>query len=167
MADATEGFVPIARLLGAQPGDAAPGASGAAVVETESADACVPAAAESLKDALRDARLFRAALADALDAELAHVLRDVATAIVARELELAPVDVHAIVIRALERAQAQEVVTIRVHPSEVRALTQCDLPVRGDPALRRGDAAIDVASGTIDATLGARLAEVISGWESA
>jgi hypothetical protein len=157
MSDRNADFVPIARLL--SPTEAAQETTPAPQVDE--IDTARPAHErdDPSRAALRDVRIFRAALADALESELSDLSRDVAIAILARELELAPVDVRAIARRALERAASHEVLSIRVHPSELNVLEDCELPASGDPALRRGDVAIDVRSGTIDATLGARLSE--------
>ena len=157
MPDRSADFVPIARLL--SPPAAAPETAQARQVDEIDAARPSPERDDPSRAALRDVRIFRAALADAFEAELSDLSRDVAIAILARELELAPVDVRAIARRALDRAASHEVLTIRVHPSELNLFEDCELPAAGDSSLRRGDVAIDVRSGTIDATLGARLSE--------
>ena len=106
--------------------------------------------------AVRDARLFRARLADALDDALARLLREVAADVLARELRLAPCDVRELARRALERAPA---VRLRVAPADAGG--DYGLPVAVDPALHAGDAVFELDGGALDARLGVRLASVL------
>lgn len=112
---------------------------------------------EELEETLRAARRFRAGLADALDASLAQLLREIAREVLARELALRESDVVAIASAALERAGRSTVVTIRAHKAQVEALCVLGLPVVADDGLRCGDFAIDLKSGTIDMRVAARL----------
>lgn len=115
-------------------------------------------AAEAISSALR----FRAALADALDVSVVDLLRAIAIDVVVRELRLAPADIRGIVERARDRYGFDEPVAIRVNPNDKSALDDVPLTVMCDPSLRRGDVMIDVATGTIDASLGARLDRIIA-----
>ncbi|MFN2461985.1 MAG: FliH/SctL family protein [Candidatus Velthaea sp.] len=118
------------------------------------------AAPRDIANAVRDARVFRAALADAFDGMLERVLRDVGTAVLARELQLAPVDIEALV-RTLVRERCTEApVRVRVAPAD--AAIRCGIPVVVDATLEPGDAILEVAHGTIDARLGVRLADVLT-----
>lgn len=125
-----------------------------APVAAPEAHADIAAVARSA--ALREARLFRARLADALDEALARLLREVAADVVARELQLAPCDVARIVERAQRSAP---VVAVRLAAADAARVTQ--LPVVIDDALHPGDAVLEVAGGTVDARLGVRLAHVL------
>ena len=118
--------------------------------------------ADDLVEALAAARHFRAALADAVDIAVEDLLRDIARNVLARELTLAPADLVAIVEAALERYAADVPLRVRAHPEEVRALERLGFPVYADPNVRRGDAAIDLRNGSIDASLVARLESVLS-----
>jgi flagellar biosynthesis/type III secretory pathway protein FliH len=129
----------------------------AARTETPPAQAPAPERANEVAEALAAVRRFRAALADAVAAALDELLRDIACDVLARELTLAPADVAAIAAGALERYAADSPVSVRVHPDECSALSGLDLTAIGDPGLRRGDVVVDLHSGTIDASLGARL----------
>lgn len=124
-----------------------------AAVTPETPPDCGKAAAE--------VRRFRAAIRDAVDAAVAHLLRDIAAEILARELELAPVNIDAIVERACVRYASEGVVRVRVHPDEAAQISSADVDVVLDSELRLGDALLEVRSGTIDVTLGARLAGVL------
>lgn len=149
------GFVPLdAFLRQLQPADRTP-----ADPSTERAAESPPPGAEPCPcaGALAAARRFHAALADALDVALEGLLRNVACDVLARELSLAPADIAAIAARALAQYAGESPVRIRVHPEETFLLDGAEIPVVPDCRLRRGDVAIDVECGTIDAGLGARL----------
>ena len=114
-----------------------------------------------LEEALLDIRRFRAALADALDLRVEHLLGEIAASVLARELRVAPADLRAIVARELTLG-GEPPVRIRAHPSECEALNGLGDAIVADPGLRRGDVAIDVRGGTIAATLGCRLERAIA-----
>lgn len=113
------------------------------------------------REASADVRRFRAAVRDAVDVAAREVLCDVAAEVLARELRLAPADIDAIVTRACARYASEAVVRVRIHPDEVPRLERANVDVVPDPDLRRGDAMLDVISGTIDLSLGARLSEIL------
>jgi flagellar biosynthesis/type III secretory pathway protein FliH len=106
--------------------------------------------------AAREARLFRARLADAFDDALARLLRELAADVLARELRLAPCDVAEIARRVLQGAPA-----VRVRVSRADAVGDCGLPVVADPELHPGDAVLELTGGALDARLGVRLATVL------
>ena len=139
------------------------------VVETIASNDAGAGANEQCRctDELAAVRRYHAALSDALDAALDALLRDVARDVLGRELTLAPVDVAAIATKALKRYQSEGPLRLRVHPDDVAALSGATLNVVADAGLRRGDVAIDLRAGTIDATLGARLECVLEQWNHA
>ncbi|MDB5073403.1 MAG: hypothetical protein JWM87_4514 [Candidatus Eremiobacteraeota bacterium] len=106
--------------------------------------------------ALRDARLFRARLADAFDDAVARLVRELAADVLARELRLAPAEIATLVRRVLERAP---VIRVRVAPADVGFVR--GVPVLADPALAPGDAIVELGRGELDARLGVRLAAVL------
>lgn len=110
----------------------------------------------ALVAALRDARLFRARLADAFDDARSRLVRELAAGVLARELQLAPCDLDALVQRVLVDAP---VVRVRAAPCDVAAIH--GVPVVGDPELAPGDAVVELAGGALDARLGVRLALVL------
>lgn len=112
--------------------------------------------------ALREARFFRAYLREALESALATLLTDIASEIVARELQTTAADVAGIVTAALQRYEFETLLRVRVHPEDAPALDAFELPVQTDSALKRGDAFLDLRQGGIDLTLGARLERVLS-----
>jgi hypothetical protein len=114
-------------------------------------------------DAVREARLFRARLADAFDDAAARLLRELASDVLARELRLAPCDLAEIVRRVAERAP---VVRVRVAACDAARVAGTShlrgrISVVEDPALAAGDAAVELAGGALDARLGVRLATVL------
>lgn len=113
----------------------------------------------------RDVRLFRAQLADAFDAARDAVLRELTYAVLGRELLLAPSDIQTIASRILAEHPLAQPLRIRIAPDDVFAIdAHADsLPtVVCDPSLAPGDAVIELASGTIDAQLGVRLAVLLA-----
>jgi hypothetical protein len=155
-------------------------------VRHDDAGASGPRVHECANDAgaaLRDARLFRARLADAFDDAAARLLRELASDVLARELRLAPCDLAELVRRARDR---MPVVRVRVAACDVAAcdvaacdVAPCDMaaydvarvagiPSRDDgvavvedSALAAGDAIVELAGGVLDARLGVRLATVL------
>ncbi len=88
------------------------------------------------------------------------LLNDLAAHVLGRELELTPCELEAILQRALQHYAAEEPVRLRVHPEDAAGL-QCTVPVVPDETLARGDALLELRTGEIDASLGARLARVL------
>jgi hypothetical protein len=163
----------LAAVAGAEAGDAkhvdAPAVIGndAACVRIadDAADVRTTDVAADIRDAddagdvravLRDARLFRARLADAFDSAATKLVRELAADVLMRELRLAPCDIAALVQRVRDRAP---VVRVRVAAVDVDAVR--GVPVVIDPALEAGDAMVELAGGALDARLGARLACVL------
>lgn len=132
--------------------------------EAHAAEEAVPVeiAVESdiFDEVLRETRFFRAALRDALEERVNMLAREIAIEVVARELELAPVDIAAVVERASERYEAP--LSIRAHPDEAHRLGTFENVIE-DASVRRGDVLLTVVGGTIDASLGMRLERVLTG----
>ena len=159
---AADGFIPYATWLAGPPEPAAP--------ESAEADASLPLAPEpppavascaASAEALRDVRLFRARLAEALDHATATLLRDLAYAVLGRELRAAPADVAALAARILHEHPAAAPVAIHHAPGEV---VEIGIPALSDPALAPGDVIVAFAGSEIDARLGVRLAAVLEAW---
>jgi hypothetical protein len=153
-------FVSLADVLRGPAPPPAPATAVAASEEPATARAEVPpasgVAADELDAALRDARLFRARLADAFDEAAARLLRELAADVLARELRLAPCDVAHVVRRIAACAPA---VRVRVAPGDAAGISGID--VVADADLCAGDAIVELAGGALDARLGVRLAAVI------
>jgi flagellar biosynthesis/type III secretory pathway protein FliH len=159
----TAEFIALADLLRARVSrvPAEPPARAEPVVETAAHhdapnDGAGAADAAEIAASLREARLFRARLADALDDAAGRLARDLAADVLARELRLAPCDLARIVQRVMAGAPA---VRVRVAPGDAGRVT--GIAVLADPALCAGDAIVEVAGGMLDARLGVRLAAVL------
>lgn len=150
-------FVPLDEFFRCSPPEESPPDQARDQTPIQTDEAASEPTCYDVDDALAGARRFRAALADAVDAATGELLRDIACDVLARELALAPADVAAIAATALERYAADCPVRLRAHPDETAALATFGVAVIGDPSLRRGDVALDLRDGTIDASLGARL----------
>jgi flagellar biosynthesis/type III secretory pathway protein FliH len=160
---AADAFIPLADLL--RPLARVDAAAPPAPAEPEAEPVAAPPVAEvgaapEMVQAIRDARLFRARLTDALDARLARVLAAIASEIVVRELRTAPADLAALVARiAAEHASAP--LCIRVAPADRAALPDGDVAVIEDATLDAGDAIVALDAGDVDARIGVRLAAVL------
>jgi len=157
---AADGFVPLHVWLAGPAPAGEPDAPAAPGPEpdpphAEAPVAPAPALAAATADAVRDLRLFRARLAEALELATGELLRELAYAVLGRELRLAPADVAELAARILSEHPAAQPVTIRHAPGE-----RIDLGVRAvaDAALAPGDLIVVLASGDVDARFGVRLA---------
>lgn len=148
---APDRFVPLAELLREAP-------------SIEEPPRVEPGIEEGPRDdqehALRQARLFRAHLCDALENAVGELLTDIAAEVLARELQLAPAEIGAIVRQVLQTHCASDPVRVRVHPEDA-AVAACELPVVCDDGLRRGDAIVELRDGALEASLGVRLEAVL------
>ncbi|MBC5829071.1 MAG: hypothetical protein GIW98_02630 [Candidatus Eremiobacteraeota bacterium] len=108
-----------------------------------------------------DIRLFRARVAEALECAFDGLYRDLAGDVLARELMLRPVDVRAVCNALIERYSREVPVAIRVHPHDRTMLDHFDVPVIADQRLRPGDVILEVANGSLDASLTVRLENVL------
>jgi flagellar biosynthesis/type III secretory pathway protein FliH len=157
-----EPFVPLAVWLRGPVSDAADESP----ADVPAADVPVPApdpvaVPELVSEALRDVRLFRARLADALEAATARLVRELAHAVLGRELILAPADLAALAERILAEHPAATPVAIRHAPGEGTGLP---LPAVADPELAPGDLIVTFGAGAVDARLGVRLAVALEAW---
>jgi flagellar biosynthesis/type III secretory pathway protein FliH len=111
--------------------------------------------------AARAVRLFRASIEEALESTIATLRCDIAAEIIGRELQIGPVAIAEIVRRAVLRWAGDHPVRVRVHPEDVSALAADGIETVADRGLRRGDAVLEVNTGTIDVSLGVRLDAVL------
>jgi len=117
-------------------------------------------ASEPVRDvveAMRDVRLFRARIAEAVEEAAARVLHRIAEDVVCRELQMAPCDIDAVVRTCLAQLTDRQGLRIFVHPDDAHAVrsyeTECDT------TLERGDCRLELAYGSVHSTLVLRLAE--------
>jgi Flagellar assembly protein FliH len=109
---------------------------------------------------LRDVRLFHARIIEAVEAAVETLVADIAADVLGRELLLEAADIESIVDAALQRFSSEEPLRIRVNADDVSRV-RCSVPVVADDRLRRGDAVLELRGGSVDASLGVRLASVI------
>ncbi len=150
-----EEFVSLRNLFSSAPAEPVP---------EPAEDAAPPPAlleADDLCELLSEIRCFRARLTDAFDTSYERLLRDLASAVLARELALAPADLAAIARRALDRAMEEEPVQLRAHPTDIETLRPLRIGIQADSSLRPGDCVIDLIDGEIDASLGVRVEAVL------
>lgn len=153
-----DGFVPLTSFLRSVNDEPTiPCIPASANGEPEETTAQERAVGAAYDEQLCAARRFRAALADALDVAVERLLREIANAVLARELELSLADIAAVVTAALDRFAGEKVLSLRVHPQELGALAELKLEKISDDALEPGDVVLELRSGTIDLKLAARL----------
>ncbi len=158
MRAADDVFVALAQVLAPDPPP-----EPADVVAPEVPLVPVPVVVDLRDDVAREVRVFRARLADAFEAARASLLRELAYAVLGRELVLAPLDLAAIAARILDGNAQAEPVRLCVAPADLLALAHVAglPPLHPDPELAPGDAVVEFADGAIDARLGVRLAAVL------
>ncbi len=109
--------------------------------------------------AISDARRFRAVLADAISHAAVSLVREIASDVLARELQFAPCAMDALVVRLVNDHMNAVPLRVRISPHD--QFFTSDFPFVVDAALQPGDAILECTSGAIDARLGVRLADVI------
>jgi len=124
-----------------------------------------PPLARDCEEAIRAARRFRAALADAIDVAVARLLPEIARDVLARELRLASADVAAIASAALERYAGEKTLALRVHPADAGAVAELRIAAIADETLGVGDVVIELQSGTIDLRMESRLNAILGAGE--
>ena len=107
----------------------------------------------------RDARLFRARIAEAVDAAVETVLSHVAQRVLARELHSAPCDIEAVVDACLAHVLERPGLRVLVHPDDVARVRSVD--AHGDATLERGDCVLALEYGSVRSTLSLRLADAV------
>lgn len=150
-------FVPLATYLRPNVTAAKPNGSPDTQTSSQAQRIVEPAVAAEHARTLAAARRFRAALADALDAAVAKMLDEIARHVVARELQLAPAEIAALVKDAMERYGPENAVVVCVHPDDYEAVADWSGVRTADGSLRRGDVVVELRSGTIDLRMKARL----------
>lgn len=134
----------------------------------EPAPSSVPCEAVSAEETTRssndphDVRRFYACIEDAVETARGDLLRDLAASVLARELALQPVELARVASSVLARFAEQEPLHVLAHPDDVARLHAIGVAVRPGAGLRRGDLTLVLQYGSIDASLGARLADVLA-----
>jgi len=111
-------------------------------------------------------RLRKEAESDVIRLSLA-----IARRILRRELAIDPEALRGPILGALEKLQAQEISRVRVHPSQVSAVSSClrqatpgaTIEVVGDPSRQPGAALFETNHGNLDASVETQLEEIERG----
>lgn len=116
-----------------------------------------PEPVRDIAEVVRDARLFRARIAEAVEDAAAGILRRIADDVLCRELQLAPCDIEAIVKACVAQLAGRQGLRIFVHPDDAHAVRSFE--AERDATLERGDVRLELAYGSVRSTLQFRLAE--------
>jgi flagellar biosynthesis/type III secretory pathway protein FliH len=117
---------------------------------------------DELAETLSEVRCFRAALADALEVAAQNLLPAIARDVLGRELRIEPADLNVVVAEAIERFGREQVLVVRARSDEIDAMDWLGVELAADDRLARGDAEIELRSGTIDMRLHARLESLLA-----
>jgi flagellar assembly protein FliH len=112
-------------------------------------------------------RLRREAEADMVKLAIA-----IARRVIHRELAVDPDALHGLVLAALEKLQVQEISRVRVHASQVAAISAllrerpggAAIEVAADPSGDPGAAVFETTRGNLDASVESQLSEIERGW---
>lgn len=109
---------------------------------------------------LGELALLRASALEAFERAAARLLRGLADEVLGRELALAPCDTAALVARFLAELAAFEPLALAVAPADAGRV-RAPLPVRVEPALRAGDAIVEVRDGAFESKVTLRLESLV------
>lgn len=110
--------------------------------------------------AIAESRRWYARLRDALDAACERLLCELAAGVLARELQLAPCDLGAL-LAGIRNEMLGEPLRVRLHPEDCARWKDASLPCCADATLSPGDALLELREGSIDARFGVRLQAVL------
>jgi flagellar biosynthesis/type III secretory pathway protein FliH len=164
---ADDAFVSLERIVRGEPPSPAVvvAADPVAVAPLAPVAIAAPESAAATAELLRDVRRFRARLAEAFDVASAALVRELAYAVLGRELQLSAPDVAQIAQRMLAEHPAAQAVQLRVAAADIAQLAaHADAlpPIVPDATLAPGDVLLELTCGHIDARLGVRLAAVLA-----
>jgi len=120
---------------------------------------------------IEDFALTRRTLHREAEKDVIKLAIAIAKRILCREVSLDPEVLIGIARAALDRIEARELLTVRVHPDDVGSLTRekdaLHIPraveISGDPGLERGSLVFETRQGVLDASLTSQLAEIDRG----
>jgi flagellar biosynthesis/type III secretory pathway protein FliH len=104
---------------------------------------------------------LRARAAELVENEAESLLQMIASRVLVRELELAPADVTALVLRVREEWDSAHPLRFRVALADLERLGALGPTLEADPALQPGDLQVELGEGLLDLRLGTRLAAVL------
>lgn len=104
--------------------------------------------------------MLRLEVMEAFERKARRLVDDLAHDVLARELALAPVDVRALVDRALTAFAEHEPIALAVASSDVERV-RTSLPVRADSGLDAGDLIVYVRDGAFESSFAFRRADAV------
>ena len=104
---------------------------------------------------------LRARAAELVESEAESLLQMIASAVLVRELELAPADVAALAARTRDEWRGTHPLRFRVAAADVDRLAMLGELLEPDPSLQPGDLQVQLPEGMLDLRLGTRLAAVL------
>jgi len=119
-----------------------------------------PSGAVSAADLGAELARLHLAAAEALERRAASLLEGLAREVLARELQLAPVDLRALVAEALAAFHDDKPFAFVLSAEEADRFEGA-VPVRADPSLRSGDLIVEVRDGAFESHLHFRLSTVV------
>lgn len=133
------------------------------VAETATIEAIAPNAPSEFEraDIVADLTIVRVAAREAFERTARRCIADLAHEVLARELALAPVDLEALVARALVAFAQSEPVAIGVSVAD-GARIRAPLPIRIDEALACGDLIVFVRDGAFESTFAFRVGDALA-----
>jgi hypothetical protein len=104
---------------------------------------------------------LRAKAAELVENEAESLLQMIASQVLVRELELAPVDVNTLLARIREEWNGSHPLRFRVAEADFERLGALGASLDVDPSLQPGDLQVELGDGLLDLRLGTRLAAVL------
>ncbi|GAC1302856.1 MAG: hypothetical protein NVSMB19_12460 [Vulcanimicrobiaceae bacterium] len=111
-------------------------------------------------DVVHELTMLRLAALEAYESATRRLIADLAHDVLGRELALAPVDIEALVARALAAFADLEPIALAVAPAD-RERVRAPLPVRADATLAAGDLVVYVRDGAFESPYAFRLADAL------
>lgn len=127
---------------------------------------------ERLSRSIADLSTLRSRIRQDSESELVKLSLCIARRVLRRELTVDPDAVHGIVKAALDKAQARDIRSIRVHPDFLPVVkahmeasrTAVGLEIASDPSLQPGDVIVETRVGDLDASIESQLREIERGF---
>lgn len=110
---------------------------------------------------VHDLTILQIAASEAFERSARRAIADLAHEVLVRELALAPVDIEALLARALAAFAESEPIAIVVAPADVDRVSG-PLPIRSDAGLEPGDLIVIVRDGAFESPTAFRLADVLA-----
>jgi flagellar assembly protein FliH len=126
---------------------------------------------ERLARSIQEIANLRARLRREAEADVVQLALAIARRVLRRELAIDPDALHGLAMAALEKLQGQEISRVKVHPSQVAAVTAClrqalsggQVEVLADPAREPGSVLFETTRGNLDASVDSQLQEIERG----